>query len=282
MDTDPKTLALLQMLGLTMYDAKAYATLIGLGSTTPFILAEQAGIPRTKIYETLKRLEKDGWIAVERGRPGKVMPLCPAEAIGSRKSALDADLKKMENDFTLHYEKRTEPESPKTTLIRGIGNISSKTIDMMGRARASLYLFGTLYYPEEIETIKQQVAAAKRRGVTIRISSGNPVNLKENSLDVIGALSSVSRDVQFAPEPYIRTLTIDNKEMLMMFPRPESDFANRDDLIAIWIGNEPVTKAINNAFNITWGNPGGGVEPGIPRRPIHKNPQIGKIPGSLR
>lgn len=255
MDTDSRTLALLQMLGLTMYDAKAYATLIGLGSTTPFILAEQAGIPRTKIYETLKRLEKDGWIAVERGRPGKVSPRCPAESIGGRKSALDADLKKMENDFTLHYEKRTEQESPNTALIRGIDNIMSRTVDMMTRARASLYLFGTLYYAEEIETIRQQVAAAKRRGVTIRISSGNPVNLKENRVDILGAFSGVTKDVQLAPEPYIRTLTIDNREMLMMFPRPESDYANRDDLIAIWIGNESVTKAINNAFNITWGNP---------------------------
>jgi len=255
METDSRTLALLQMLGLTTYDAKAYATLIGLGSTTPFILAEQAGIPRTKIYETLKRLEKDGWITVERGRPGKVSPLCPAEAIGSRKSALDADLKKMENDFTLYYEKRTEQESPKTALIRGIENILSQTVDMMTRARVSLYLFGTLYYPEEIETIRQQVAAAKRRGVTIRISSGNPVNLKENRIDVLGTFYGVTKDIQFAPEPYIRTLTIDNKEMLMMFPRPESDFANREDLIAVWIGNESVTKAINNAFNISWGNP---------------------------
>ena len=255
MDTDPKTVALLQMLGLTMYDAKAYATLISLGKTTPFILAEEAGIPRTKIYETIKRLEKDGWIAVERGRPGTVTPLCPAEVIGNRKSALEADLKKMENEFTLHYERKMEQESPKTTLIRGIGNISLKTTEMMERARTSLYLFGTLYYPEEIEIIKQQVGAAKRRGVTIRISSNNPVKLKGNVVDVVDAFSEVTKDVQVAPEPYIRTLTIDNKEMLMMFPRPESEYANREDLIAIWIGNEPVTKAINNAFNITWGNP---------------------------
>jgi sugar-specific transcriptional regulator TrmB len=255
MKNDPKTIALLQMLGLTMYDAKAYATLIGLGSTTPFTLAEEAGIPRTKIYETLKRLEKDRWITVERGRPGKVTPLCPAEAIGSRRSVLDAELETMANEFTQQYENRTEQESPKTTLLRGISNISSKTVEMMGKARTSLYLFGTLYYPEEMEMIKEQVSAAKRRGVTIRISSNNPVRLKENLVDVLGAFSQITKDVQVAPEPYIRTLTIDNKEMLMMFPRPEADYANREDLIAIWIGNESVTKAINNAFNITWGNP---------------------------
>jgi len=254
MKIDSRTIALLQTLGLTTYDAKAYAALIGLGSTTPFILADEAGIPRTKIYETIKRLEKENWITVERGRPGKVTPLCPAEAIGSRKTALDAELEKISNEFTMNYEKRMEKESPKTTLIRGIGNISIKTVEMMGRARTNLYLFGTLYYPEDLELIKQQVSAAKRRGVIIRISSDNPVRLKENFVDVYGVLSQVTKDIQVAPEPFIRTLTIDNKEVLMVFPLAEAEASDRENLIAIWIANESVTRAINNAFNIAWGN----------------------------
>jgi sugar-specific transcriptional regulator TrmB len=138
MNIDSNTLALLQILGLTMNDAKAYAALIGIGRTTPFILAEEAGIPRTKIYETIKRLEKDNWITVERGRPGMVTPLCPREVIGSRKSILDADFEKMSNEFTMDYEKRMEKESPMTTLIRSLGNIVLKTVEMMGRAKTNL------------------------------------------------------------------------------------------------------------------------------------------------
>jgi HTH-type transcriptional regulator, sugar sensing transcriptional regulator len=255
MKIDTKTLSLLQTLGLTLSDAKAYATLVGIGSTTPFVLAEEAEIPRTKIYETIKRLEKENWITVERGRPGKITPLCPAEVIGNRKSTLDAGIEKMANDFTLKFENRMERESPTTTLIRGISNISLKTVDMMGRAKSNLYLFGTLYYPEDLALIKQQIAAAKRRGVMIRISSNNPVKHKENILDVYSAFSIITKDVQIAPEPLIRTLTIDNKEMLMMFPQAEAEISDKENLIAIWIANESVTKAINNVFNITWGNP---------------------------
>ena len=254
MKIDSRTIALLQTLGLSTSDAKAYAALVGVGPTTPFILAEESGIPRTKIYETIKRLEKESWITVERGRPGMVTPVCPRDVIGSRKTALDTDLDMIANEFTMKYEKRMERESPKTTIIRGIDNIALKTSEMMGRARTNLYLFGTLYYPEEMEQIKQQVAAAKRRGVTIRISANNPVKLKEKFVDVYGTFSQVTKDVQLAPEPFIRTLTIDNKEMLMMFPLPEAEEDDRENLIAIWIANEPVTKAINNVFNITWGN----------------------------
>lgn len=255
MTTDQKTIALLRTLGLSAYEAKAYAALARLGSTTPFALAEEAGIPRTKIYETIKQLERQQWITVEKGRPGKIVPVCPSETIGSRKSALLAEIDQMADEFTMSYEKRTEVNPPKTSIVRGIGNITIKTADMMRRARTSLYLFGTLYYPEELEPIKQQVAAAKRRGVILRISSNNPVRTKEKILDVHESFSRVTNDIQIAPEPFIRTLTIDGREMLMMFPLPEDESADRSNLVALWIENDMVTKAINNAFNIMWANP---------------------------
>ncbi len=252
---DSKSIALLQTLGLTTYDAKAYEALVRIGTTTPFTLAEEAGIPRTKIYETLKRLEKQDWIRVEKGRPAKISPVCPSQAIGDRKSAFDAEIDRMADEFTMHYEKRMEADPPEAHIIRGIDNIGVKTADMMKRARTSLYLFGTLYYPEELERMKQLIGAARRRGVIIRISSNNPARIKEEIVDVYASFSKVTSDIQIAPEPFIRTLTIDSREMLMMLPLPEAEAAHRENLIALWIANDMVTKAINNAFNIMWENP---------------------------
>ena len=227
MTTDKKTIDLLKALGLTAYEAKAYAALIERGSMTPFALAE----------------------------PATVSPVCPSEAVGGRKSALDAELDRLTDDFTLHYEKRGENEPPKTHIVRGLENIAATTADMMRRAKTSLYLFGTLYYPEELEPIKQQLAAAKRRGIVIRISANNPVRIKDRILDVRESFSPVMPDIQIAPEPFIRTLTIDSREMLMIFPLPEEKSADRSDLVALWIENEMVAKAINNVFNIMWANP---------------------------
>jgi len=256
MTVDKRTIDLLGTLGLSAYEAKAYAALIERGSMTPFALAEASGIPRTKIYDTIKRLEGRKWITVEKGRPGKIVPACPSETVGSRKSGLYAELDRLNDDFTLQYEKRGESEPPKTHIVRGLENIAATTADMMRRAKTSLYLFGTLYYPEELDPIKQQLAAAKRRGVVIRISANNPVRVKGKILDVKESFSPVTSDIQIAPEPFVRTLTIDGREMLMIFPLPEDKSADRTDLVALWIENEMVVKAINNVFNITWGNPG--------------------------
>lgn len=255
MSIEKKTIDLLGTLGLTAYEAKAYTALIERGSMTPFTLAELAGIPRTKIYDTIKLLEDRKWVTVEKGRPGKISPVCPSDTIGSRKSALDAELDRLTDDFTLHYEKRGEIAPPKTHIVRGLENIAATTADMMRRAKTSLYLFGTLYYPEELEPIKEQLAAAKRRGVVIRISANNPVRVKGKILDVRESFSPVTPDIQIAPEPFIRTLAIDSREMLMIFPLPEEKSADRADLVALWIENEMVAKAIANVFNIMWANP---------------------------
>ena len=67
--TDQKTIDLLQKLGLTFYGAKAYATLMTTGTATPSILATEAEIPRSRIYEVIQRLEEQKWVTVEKGRP---------------------------------------------------------------------------------------------------------------------------------------------------------------------------------------------------------------------
>jgi len=57
---DHLTISTLQKLGLTYYGAKAYAALMKTGMTIPTVLSEESGIPRTKIYEVLRKLKEDG------------------------------------------------------------------------------------------------------------------------------------------------------------------------------------------------------------------------------
>jgi sugar-specific transcriptional regulator TrmB len=52
---DVETLDTLQKLGLSAYEAKAYMDLVASGPTTATVLSAEAAIPRTKIYEALRR-----------------------------------------------------------------------------------------------------------------------------------------------------------------------------------------------------------------------------------
>ena len=59
----------LKSFGLTSYEAKAFVTLIRLGEASAREISDCAGIPRTKIYDVLKRLAEKGFIEVQPGNP---------------------------------------------------------------------------------------------------------------------------------------------------------------------------------------------------------------------
>src|SRR4051812_33168381 len=55
-------------LGLTLSEARAYLTLLRIGQATAASLAQQAGIPRAKVYEALRALEQRGLCSVSASR----------------------------------------------------------------------------------------------------------------------------------------------------------------------------------------------------------------------
>jgi sugar-specific transcriptional regulator TrmB len=59
----------LQKIGLTMYEAKAYLSLLSEHITTAAKLSEKSGVPRTKIYSVLEALAHKGWIKIYSGVP---------------------------------------------------------------------------------------------------------------------------------------------------------------------------------------------------------------------
>ncbi len=250
--TDQNTISLLQKLGLTFYGAKAYATLTTKGTTTPSILAEEAEIPPSRIYEVIKRLEEQKWVTVEKGRPQRITPRCPREVMNERRSLLNSDIDKLANEFTMNLEKRVQNETPKVSIIRGIENITVKTIEMMGRSKREIFSFGSLYFPEDIERIKEQVLCARRRNITIRILTDRSIRLKDGELNLLEEFSQVTSDIQVAPLPYTRILTIDDKEMLMVFSLSEDGMPQIENIIAIWIVNESIASYINSTFRMDW------------------------------
>lgn len=59
----------LQKLGFTSNEAKIYSVLISLKQARASEISENAEVPRSKVYKTLRRMEKKGYVQIIEGEP---------------------------------------------------------------------------------------------------------------------------------------------------------------------------------------------------------------------
>ncbi|HET6404076.1 MAG TPA: helix-turn-helix domain-containing protein [Candidatus Thermoplasmatota archaeon] len=78
---------LLEALGLTKYETNAYLSLLQLGVSDARELSRASGVPTSKIYETMVRLEALGLVEVQASRPRKFMAREVGEALDELKNA---------------------------------------------------------------------------------------------------------------------------------------------------------------------------------------------------
>jgi sugar-specific transcriptional regulator TrmB len=83
-------------LGFTVTDAKAYVALVKSHPATGYELAARSGVPRSAVYNVLKRLEGLGLVTAVQDKPAKYRPLPPAhlmELVESRYARTLQDLR---------------------------------------------------------------------------------------------------------------------------------------------------------------------------------------------
>lgn len=132
----------LRELGLTDYETRAYLALIERGVLTASQVSENAGVPYSKIYETLTSLERKGWIETERGRPGRYYPKAPSEALTTAKLQLEEKLRTWEKtisgELQPFYERREIHEKPDIWILRGEFSTLAKLREVLGKAKTEL------------------------------------------------------------------------------------------------------------------------------------------------
>jgi len=70
----------LEEFGLSQYESRAYLTMIGKGSLSASEIAFYSHLPRTKIYLTLKKLEKKGLTIISQQKPLICSAINPTDA----------------------------------------------------------------------------------------------------------------------------------------------------------------------------------------------------------
>ena len=173
----------LEKFGLTRYEAKAYIGMTNIISGKAEEIAKASEIPRSKIYDTLRQLDKKGFITITHTRPLKYHVVPPSEIFKMKKEELIKELENSEEKLDEIYNDQISEIQAPVWLIKTSENIINKEIEIIKRARKSINMrIGFLLEGEGEALIK----AFKElpRGIPIRILATPECNMKIIETDI--------------------------------------------------------------------------------------------------
>ena len=174
-----EAVGLLVELGLTLNEARAYAALLRLGTATATEVARNAGVPRQKVYDTLRTLEERGFLRSDAVGVTAHTPVPPEEALGAWLRQREHErLVEAERDETLAERLHQVLPRPRRAIPPRLDEMEA----IAGRARTSEALERLVGATERTLTMMQQPpflqararwngaeAAAAARGVAVRV-----------------------------------------------------------------------------------------------------------------
>jgi len=154
-------------LGFSLYEARAYAALVRDNPLTGYELSKRSGVPGSKVYECIERLNRKGIITPVGDNPARYVAVPPEELV--RRLTLDFETSVSTLETLL--EKEVKPESVDYIFnMNGYDTIIGKAKEMISQAGNTLDLS---LWAEEIVELEKDIKAAAGRGVKVRLLSFN-------------------------------------------------------------------------------------------------------------
>jgi len=152
-------------LGFTKYEAKAYVSLLHSNPVTRYELSKNSSVPRSAIYDVIRRLESYGAVSATSTKPEKYVPLPPEEFL----KLLEHRYQQKLDDFRDSVcQVDTDVEVEQLWNITGYNNLISKARDMIQQAQFEIYLS---VWRSEVLQLEGELWKAVERGVKVVLFS---------------------------------------------------------------------------------------------------------------
>ena len=175
----------LEEFGLSKYEARAYLTMIGKGSLAVSEIAYYANLPRTKVYQTVKKLEKKKLAVISKQKPLICSAIPPEEAFTEIVNLHDRRVRNMKKIVDSLQKINDESQRPKGSEERRyfildanstLEKISSLIADSRSSVTATLDPWGLRL----VSQCKPSVVRALTAGVRLRMILGSQCIGNEN------------------------------------------------------------------------------------------------------
>lgn len=152
----------LKKLGFSEYEARAYTALLGESPLTAYEIAKNSGIPTSKVYEVLRKLEVRHIIQTIHGERSKMfVPVPPEEFVQKFKLALDDHLHAVRNELK---DLKGGMDTSYTWHMKNYNDLILKAKRMIQTSQTSLLC---MFWPAELELLHDSMREAGERGIRI-------------------------------------------------------------------------------------------------------------------
>jgi len=163
----------LTQIGFSNYEARAYAALLRDNPLTAYEIAKNSGIPSSKVYEVIRRLEERNTIqSIHEKRSRMYIPVSPDELIESYKLNVENSLIGIKNSLK---GVKVGIDTNYTWHITRYEDIILRAKRMLGTVRERIVL---QIWPDELQRLKDDLVQTERRGVRIAVIHYGPTKLK--------------------------------------------------------------------------------------------------------
>ncbi len=153
-----------QELGLSEYEAKAYLALLDESPASGYKVAQNSGVPRSKVYEVLNGLARRRVVLVNHGEPVQYAPLSPEELVARRRKEMEESVGTAERSL-----KRYAASAASRTAIwdiTGREEIFRRARELAGGAERTIL---AEIWQEDAPELKEALAEAAGRGVEVSV-----------------------------------------------------------------------------------------------------------------
>ncbi len=239
---------LLKRLGLTMYEAQAYVTLTSLISATAVEVSEKSNIPRSKIYDVLKSLNKKNFLEIEDGRPLIYTVKSPVEVLTREKERLNRQIEDSITRLTNTYENGISQVQAPIWRIYGIEKIINKELEIIKRAKSSINMRIGFLFENEAELLLDEFE--KRSDLQVRILASPTCYINNEEFKIIEFFKDNGIEIYKADIPFVKLVIADSKEMLHTYTKFSEDKRNviPTTAIGIWNQYEDIARNYDERF----------------------------------
>ncbi len=243
-----ENIEILKELGLTMYEAQAYVTLTSLISSNATEISEKADIPRSKIYDVLKKLHEKEYIEIEDGRPLTYNVKSPVEVLSREKEKINNRIDDTITTLTNIYENGMNQVQAPIWRIYGVEKIIDQEIEIIKRAKFSINMRIGFLFENEGETLIK--AFKRRRGLRVNILASPTCYINNEKIDIIKMFKDAGINIQKADIPFVKVLISDSKEMMHTYTKFSEDKREviPETAIGIWNKYEDVARNYDERF----------------------------------